>query len=355
MAKNTLLPDFRNLGIQARAALLAEGLRLAYTVMATPEWRELGQTFMSGATLYEPVLLSTMATLAALGPALLRCTYSTGIAVVLATSALTTFAWLWLGQLLLPSSFHTSDALRPMLVALLTAGAVLFYFNWRHHRHSPAWAESRLMALQSRIRPHFLFNSLNSVLALIRSEPRKAEAMLEDLAELFRALLAEPRTLVPLSDELALARSYIAIEAIRLGDRLRVHWVCDPAVDATLVPPLLLQPLLENAVRYGVEPLEGGADVNVVVAREGNYLVLTVRNPLPAGDAAVVAAEDEARPDGGHDRRRAGSRDGNRMALANIKERLLLHFDAEAELRTAMEGGEHITRVRLPLSGKLKT
>ena len=355
MRQQACLPDFRNLGFVLRAVVMAEGLRLLATLIRADDWHQLPDVFASQGVFFESTLLTTLAALAIGSPYFKTLSYWMGcaaVAVLACTCALFWHFWVadWLG-----AAVSVDGVLRALVFTSLITAALLFYFNWRHHRHSPAWAESRLMALQSRIRPHFLFNSLNSVLALIRSEPRKAEAMLEDLAELFRALLAEPRTLVPLSDELALARSYIAIEAIRLGDRLRVHWVCDPAVDATLVPPLLLQPLLENAVRYGVEPLEGGADVNVVVAREGNYLVLTVRNPLPAGDAAVVAAEDEARPDGGHDRRRAGSRDGNRMALANIKERLLLHFDAEAELRTAMEGGEHITRVRLPLSGKLKT
>jgi two-component system sensor histidine kinase AlgZ len=230
----------------------------------------------------------------------------------------------WMG-----GSALDADLLRSAVLALMVTAALLFYFNWRHHRQSPAWAESRLMALQSRIRPHFLFNSLNSVLALIRSEPRKAEAMLEDLAELFRALLAEPRTLVPLAEELALARSYVAIEGIRLGERLRVHWQCDAALDDALVPPLLLQPLLENAVRYGAEPLEQGADIAVEVGREGNYLVLTVRNPCPAAGQALV---------------------GNRMALANIAERLSLHFDAEAQLKTNVAEGEHIARVRLPIT-----
>lgn len=329
MTNQTLLPDFRNLGVLLRIALLAELLRLATVCMLARSWADIPALFVSQGALFEPVLLSTMGVLALLSPSLRAMTYAYGVVTVGAVTVIFSVAWQAVVMRWMDVPLPSEDPLRSALLALLTAAAILFYFNWRHHRQSPAWAESRLMALQSRIRPHFLFNSLNSVLALIRSEPRKAEAMLEDLAELFRALLAEPRTLVPLADELALARSYVAIESIRLGDRLRVHWQCDATLDATPVPPLLLQPLLENAVRYGAEPLAQGADIHVDVGREGNYLLLTVRNPCPAEGQALA---------------------GNRMALANIAERLSLHFDAEAQLKTSVTEGEHLARVRLPIT-----
>jgi two-component system, LytTR family, sensor histidine kinase AlgZ len=154
--------------------------------------------------------------------------------------------------------------------------------------------------------------------------------MLEDLADLFRALLAEPRTLVPLAQELQLARAYADIEAIRLGPRLRVRWDCGAAPGEALVPALILQPLLENAVRYGVEPLEQGAEVGVEARRDGDHLELVVRNPVGPPPAP--------------------GREGNHMALANIEERLALHFDAEARLRSYVsEAGEHVVRVRLPV------
>ena len=208
----------------------------------------------------------------------------------------------------------------------------MFYFNWRHHRLSPALANARMTALQARIRPHFLFNSLNSALALLRSNPRGAEELLHDLADLYRALLADARTLVPLEQEIALARAYANIEQRRLGERLRLHWLCDHAPVQALVPTLLLQPLVENAVRYGVEPNPAGADVTLQAVADDTTLLLYVRNSLPP-----PAVPDQA------------PQNGNHMALDNIRERLALHFDAEASLRIQQTAGEFEVLVRLPL------
>ena len=219
------------------------------------------------------------------------------------------------------------------MAALLT-GALLFYFDWRQQRLSPALAEARLAALQARIRPHFLFNSLNSVLALLRRQPQQAEAVLHDLADLYRALLSDARTLVPLGQELALARAYIEIETLRLGaQRLRMQWRTEHAPLQALVPPLLLQPLLENAVRYGVEPAPEGAEVSLEVYLDGSELRLFVRNTLAPGPLAAAAA----------------ATGGNHMALGNIRERLQLHFDAEAQIRRYHTDCEHVVLVRLPL------
>jgi len=153
--------------------------------------------------------------------------------------------------------------------------------------------------------------------------------MLQDLSDLYRALLSDARTLVPLEQELALARAYVDIEVQRFGDRLRVQWLCDHAPVQALVPPLLLQPLLENAVRYGVEPSESGADVTVEAYEDAGQLLLFVRNPLPA---------------------QPGQGGGHRLALANIAERLDLHFDAEARLKASARNGEFVVSVRLPLT-----
>ncbi len=323
------LPDFRNLGVWVKTAVLAQLLRVLVLLVISDSWQALSQRFFAQGPLLEVGFLATMTTLAWLAPAMRRLPYGLSVAMTCGISMGVVVICQHGLAALMGSNLDGGGLVFVAITTALTAAAVLFYFNWRHHRQSPAWAESRLIALQSRIRPHFLFNSLNSVLALIRSEPRKAEAMLEDLADLFRALLAEPRTLVPLADELTLARAYVDIESIRLGDRLRVHWQCDATLNATPVPQLLLQPLLENAVRYGAEPLEQGADIHVTVGHDGNYLLLTVRNPCSISEPTQT---------------------GNRMALDNIAERLSLHFDAEAELKTSMVEGDHIALVRLPIT-----
>jgi two-component system sensor histidine kinase AlgZ len=213
---------------------------------------------------------------------------------------------------------------RRLLIVALTTGMLLVYFDLRGRALSPALAEARLQALQARIRPHFLFNSINAVLSLVRQEPRRAEAALEDLAGLFRALMADNRELTPVSHEIELCRQYLDLEQLRLGDRLRVEWHVENMPPDALVPPLALQPLLENAVYHGIEPAEtpGVVSINIYGARDRLHVVL--RNPY--------------RPDGDHHA-------GNKMALANIRERLQLHFDVAAELTTRV--GENTYEVRM--------
>jgi two-component system sensor histidine kinase AlgZ len=217
--------------------------------------------------------------------------------------------------------------IRVAAMALVLSAAVLFYFNWRYRVLSPALSEARLFALQARIRPHFLFNSLNTVLGLIRAEPRQAETVLENLSELFRALMSESQILVPLAKEIALAKAYLEVEAIRLGGRLSVNWQCQSAPQDALVPPLMLQPLLENAVYHGIEPAEAGGEVNVTIFAKDKHIHLVVRNPVCPG------------------RER---RSGNRMALNNIRERLDLHFDADASMRYYEAGDEFVVQIRMP-------
>lgn len=331
------LPNFRNLGVVLRALVLAQLSRLIYSWVQAPGWATWWQHLLDTAPLYEPVTLSVVLLLYGLAPWLARAPYRVAVVGVLALSALSAAVWhvaltMGLGLALEGSVAQPGGAGHSASVAVLVAGAILFYFNWRHHRLSPALSSARMTALQARIRPHFLYNSLNSVLALLRHNPRAAEDLLHDLADLYRALLSDARTLVPLEQELALARAYVNIEQRRLGPRLRLHWLCDHAPAEARVPTLLLQPLLENAVRYGVEPSPEGGDVTLQAVADDTTLLLYVRNSLP--------------PPGAGD---SGPTDGNHIALDNIRERLALHFDAEATLRLREEGGEYEVLVRLPL------
>lgn len=327
------LPNLRNLGVLLRALVMAQLLRLVYGWVQAPSLAGWWHNLLDIAPLFEPVTLTVVLLLYALAPRLDRASYRHAVAAVVALAALAAAVWhsiLTLGMgLTLPGSAGHSAS-----VAALVVGAVLFYFNWRHHRLSPALALARMTALQARIRPHFLYNSLNSVLALVRTQPAQAEALLLDLADLYRALLGDARTLVPLAQELALARAYAHIEQQRLGDRLRLHWQCDHVPGQTLVPPLLLQPLLENAVRHGAEPSPHGADVTLQALADDTTLLLYVRNTLPPSTS----------PDN-----QAARQDGHHMALDNIRERLALHFDAEASLRLRQEGGEFEVLVCLPI------
>ncbi|HVZ43330.1 MAG TPA: histidine kinase [Ramlibacter sp.] len=207
------------------------------------------------------------------------------------------------------------------LSALLVAALVL-----RAKSRMPAATAARLAELQARIRPHFLFNSLNSAIALVREDPRQAESLLEDLGELFRHALVDQGEATTLSEEIALARRYLAIEQVRFGDRLRVEWAIDPLAGSSRVPPLILQPLVENAVKHGVEPSHRGALVRISTQRRGGVVVIKVTNTVPGGQGLP----------------------GHGVAQHNVRDRLRLLHDVQAQFQTALKDGVYQVRMEVP-------
>ncbi|HSW07227.1 sensor histidine kinase [Aquabacterium sp.] len=217
-------------------------------------------------------------------------------------------------------------------VAAALSGAALAALVWqwltmRSVAALPVEASARLVELQSRIRPHFLFNALNTALALVRIDPARAESVLEDLSQLFRVALAETGSAVSLDEEIELAQRYLAIEQLRFGKRLQVVWDLDPAAAAARVPPLVLQPLVENAVRHGIEPAVGGGRVLVRSRARLGMVELLVSNSLP----------DEPGPP------------GSGIALENVRERLHLLHDLAATLETGVVDGQFQARISVPL------
>ena len=226
---------------------------------------------------------------------------------------------------------------RPLrLLALPLIGAALalamaLWLQWREGQRKPADARARLAELQSRIRPHFLFNTLNTAVALVRIDPARAEGVLEDLAELFRVALADSGSgSVTLASEIALARRYLAIEQLRFGERLRLDWQLDAATDAARLPPLVLQPLLENAVRHGIEPAEAGGQVRVRTRSRLGRAEITIDNSVSG----------------------AASRPGHGLALANVRERLRLLHDLDAQFEVEQGDGRYRVRIVVPLADK---
>jgi two-component system sensor histidine kinase AlgZ len=209
--------------------------------------------------------------------------------------------------------------------ALVAAGLVALLVL-RAKGRMPAETAARLSELQARIRPHFLFNTLNSAIALVREDPARAELVLEDLSDLFRHALAEQGGAVTLDKEVAIARAYLEIEQVRFGERLEVEWAIDPEAAKAKVPSLLLQPLVENAVKHGVEPSAIGAQVKVSTQRRGSVVVIKVTNTVPAG---------QGRP-------------GHGIAQDNVRERLRLLHDVQAQFRTALKDGIYQVRVEVP-------
>lgn len=215
--------------------------------------------------------------------------------------------------------------------AVVATCLLLVWFDLALRAQTPALAEARLMALTARIRPHFLFNTLNAVLGVMRSEPQRAETALEELADLFRVLMRENRTLVPLSEEIAVARQYLNLERLRLGERIQVTWDMASCPPDPQVPPLMLQPLLENAVYHGIEPSLTPSDILIRCERSGENVRLEVSNAIVAAGGGV-----------------AGRTSGNQMALANIRERLLLFFQMQAVMTTEIRQGRFCVTLEFP-------
>ncbi|MCX7902440.1 MAG: histidine kinase, partial [Burkholderiaceae bacterium] len=216
-------------------------------------------------------------------------------------------------------------------LALAAGAAVQHYLELRERAFSPAVAEAKLQALQSRIRPHFFFNALNAALAVVRTDPPRAERMLESIAELLRAVMGDVRKLVPLAQELDLCRRYVEIEQTRLGERLRVDWQIGAVHPRARVPQLLLQPLIENAVRYGAERVAGDCEITVRVRQHGFKLEVFIANPIA---------------------REPVQREGNQIGLANIRARLALLYDLEARLETRRRGSRFELTLTLPVEAK---
>ena len=215
----------------------------------------------------------------------------------------------------------------PVMAGAALSAALFFWLSLRAQARLPADTTARLAELQSRIRPHFLFNTLNTAITLARLDPARTENLLEDLAELFRVALSDSGASTTLADEVTLARRYLAIEQVRFGERLKVTWELDDDAGGARVPPLLLQPLVENAVRHGVEPSAEGGTVRIRTRVRRGQAVLSIVNTLP----------------------QQASRPGNGMALRNVRERLRLMHDVAAQFETRSDREVFRVQIVVPL------
>ena len=321
------LPDFCNLGVMLRMLVIVNLMGLAAALVRAHSYTELFAEVQQIAFIMQPTLLLCLIALCLLKRLLLRLTYPLGVGAVLviALASVSLVHKLIVSRLFLYESAGHLD--RDWLLTLLAAGTLLTYFNMRARILSPAIGEARLQALQARIRPHFLFNSINAVMSLVRSEPQRAERALQDMADLFRVLMRENRELVRLEDEVNLSWQYLELESLRLGERLKIAWHIDKMPKDAMVPPLLLQPILENAVYHGIEPGSGPGEIGINIFHTRDQVQLVIRNPyLKEGSHHV----------------------GNKMAMQNIRERLSLHFDAEARLKCEVQGNSYLVHITLP-------
>lgn len=218
--------------------------------------------------------------------------------------------------------------MRMLALALVVGliGLLTFQNYWEARRLAVRAKQLELEALQARIRPHFLFNTLNTGAALVHARPDEAERVLLDLAELFRAALRGPE-LVPLAEELDLTRRYLEIESLRFGERLQVVWSLPAAMPDVLVPSLSIQPLAENAIRHGIERRARGGRIEVAVREAPDHVEILVRNDLPE---------------------EAATAHGHAVGLASARERVDALTGGLGQVRVGVEDGGYVVRMRVP-------
>jgi len=325
-----VIPDGCNLGVVLRVLLAVNVALLAVALPGAESLDAAASRVLSSAALVQPVALLTLILWCLLRRVLSPQTLLVQRAIAWLVPVAVTALLIGIFGALLPALHEPRSA---VYLALALAGgmALQHYLELRARAFSPALAEARFQALQSRIRPHFFFNSLNAVLAVVRSDPLRAERMLESIAELFRAVMADVRKLVPFEHELGLCRQYAEIEQTRLGERLKLDWQIGAVHPRARVPQLLLQPLIENAVRYGAERIEGDCEIVVRVRQMGFNLEFFVSNPIA---------------------REPVQREGNQIGLANIRGRLALIYDLEAKLDAQVRRGRFEVTVTIPVDNR---
>ena len=226
---------------------------------------------------------------------------------------------------------HSDFLLRTFAISsiFIALGMRYLYVSSEWRRSIVLEALARVSALQALIRPHFLFNSMNTIASLTRTDPRQAEEAVEDLSDLLRASLSSTRDRTSLKEELEVAAIYQRIEKLRLGDRLKVRWNIDQLPMRARIPSLTIQPLIENAIYHGIELLPDGGEVIVTGTRDGRHLQIAVSNPVAPG--------------------KARNKDGNKMAMANIRQRFELAYGSRASVSVDDSNEQYTVTLRFPV------
>jgi len=329
------LPSFCDIRMVFAVVVIAELLAFVLVLANSHNdpWSELGLTSL----FVQWIALSSAAVLCLARPMLTRVSNTAAaltsyLLLLLTTAVVTELAYQLAGlQAQSGGVDHAGFLFRSLGISAILSATVLRYLYVQHQwrQKIQAEAQARVQALQARIRPHFLFNSMNSIASLTRSDPVRAEQAVQDLSDLFRISLHDASERVTLEDELDVAQGYLRMEALRLGDRLQVEWDIERLPRKRLVPSLILQPLLENAVYHGVEPLSQGGRISIRGTAEGRRVSITVCNPRAPDTAGK-------------------RRQGNQIALANIRLRLQLAFGAQAGVALREAGDLFETTLYFP-------
>lgn len=330
------MPSFCDVRMVFAVVVIAE--LLAFVLVLAGDraegWSKLGLVSL----FVQLVALTSAAVLCMVRPVLARigntaAAISSYLLLLLITAVISELAFQMggLGQTVAGNTDHPGFLFRNLGISAIMSALVLRYLYVQHQWRQQIQAEAqvRVQALQARIRPHFLFNSMNSIAALTRSDPVRAEQAVQDLSDLFRVTLQEASERVTLDDEISVAERYLRMEALRLGDRLRVEWDIDRLPKKRLVPSLILQPLLENAIYHGIEPSPQGGRIRITGWAEGKRITIKISNPR-----AVSRAD--------------AHRKGNQIALENIRLRLQLAFGGQAGVALTEIGDQFETTLYFP-------
>ncbi len=334
-----LLPDLCRgeglLGIVVTAELLSILIVIVASGLQGFNWLALGLTSLMALwiTLVSAALLCLIRPVLAERGRVASALVSLGLILLVTAVASIAGQWLlslWPGRAEQLPVFSPWRLLEHLIIAAIPAGILLrnLYLQQLLRVQQRAELESRIQALQSRIRPHFLFNSMNMIASLIVTDPEKAETVVEDLSDLFRHALTDNHTLVPLREELNLCRRYLGLEKLRLGERLQAVWQIDDYGSGVQIPSLTLQPVLENAVYHGIQLIPEGGQIKISVRREGDRMDIQVENPR--------------NPRMQHNK-------GNRMAMENVKTRLEAHFGPAATIEAVVSEESYITHISYPV------
>ena len=330
------LPDFCDGEVFLRLLLVVELIAIAFSLVSYGG----GSLFVHLALISVAMLWVGLTTAAALcwltrlgwlGDRLQTTLIVFAVAIVM--TLLVSFLSLALGSTMRygPTAQNVAFTLtRNLSIAIILVGMALryFYLHYESDMRLKVQAQARLQALQARIRPHFLFNSMNTIASLTHDQPDLAEQAIENLSDLFRASLSAEAS-ISLHQELELTRSYIDLEALRLGERLQVEWRLPDEEPVLSIPALTLQPLVENAIYHGIEPRAGGGAIEFEIEDQGGSIGIAISNPL---------VEDNS----------GNRRKGNQMALDNIRERLALAYGGAASMSVDESETRYTVRLTIP-------
>lgn len=257
------------------------------------------------------------------------------ILVFLSITALFTEMAVWLPWIIglsgsPPHSWHVTKLLHNLGIAAIVSFVALRYFYLQHQWKLQVQGETRarLDALQARIRPHFLFNSMNTIASLISSHPQQAEEAIEDLADLFRHNLSEMSQLATIAQEFDITRRYLSMEKLRLSDRLNIEWDVDSVPEDFELPVLIIQPLVENAIYHGIEPIAEGGTIRIEGKISDDSVTIYITNPVKL-DSQITTS-------------------GNRIALENIQHRLQALYGSSASIGHEQKGNTYVVTLKLP-------